>query len=48
MHQHDLGGPGRVIVTFEIRSHGGITVLHGDTELTVQAAEERGLLAVAR
>jgi hypothetical protein len=36
------------LCTFEIRSHGGITVLHGDTELTVQAAEERGLLAVAR
>jgi len=34
--------------TFEIRSHGGIAVLHDGIELTVQAAEERGLLAVAR
>jgi hypothetical protein len=36
------------LCTFEIRSHGGITVLHDGIELTVQAAEDRGLLAVAR
>ena len=33
---------------FEIRSHGGIRVLHDGIELTFQAAEARGLLAAAR
>lgn len=33
---------------FEIRSHGGIRVLHDGVELTFQAAEERGLLAAAQ
>lgn len=36
------------LCTFEIRSHGGIRVLHDGTELTFQAAEQCGLLAAAR
>lgn len=36
------------LCVFEIRSHGGIRVLHDGTELTFQAAEQRGLLAAAR
>lgn len=37
-----------LVCIFEIRSHGGIRVLHNGAEMTLQAAEQRGLLGVAQ